>query len=141
MSTLIRILTWNAHGWANKFHLPNIQQLFQRYDILLISEAWVRHAVIPDLTPPNFTALYTAYPEPLQGRVNGGLIVYYRNNLTVKTLQHSAETWKPIIWISVANLIIAAAYLPHEHSNYLAHWEMDPIEELYSQADRYPYPP
>lgn len=133
----LRVLTWNAHGWAQKYHLPVIQRLFQDYDLLFISEAWIKHAVLPTITPPNFEAVYTSYPESLQGRVNGGLIVYHRTSIEARIIQFSKETWKPIVWVEVANLILAGAYLPHENSNYLTHWEIDPIEELYTQAERY----
>lgn len=93
----LNILSWNVHGWADLFHLPQTQQLFLTYDILIISETWTRHAQTPTLTPPNFTAKYSSYPEPDTGRISGGLMLYYRNNLKVSLLHYSPHTWHPII--------------------------------------------
>lgn len=137
MDLNLRILSWNARGWQNTYHLPHIQQLFQTYDILIIYETWMRHAQIPAYTPPGFLARYTSYPEPLQGRINGGLLFYYRDSLSPTFHHFPTEQWRPIVWVECYNLIIGAAYLPHEGSVYLTHWALEPIEELYQQAEAY----
>lgn len=138
---VINVLSWNAHGWRETYHLPQTQQLFDQYDILFIAESWTRHAYTPLLTPPNFVTKFTSYPEPPQGRISGGLILYHRTNLPVKIIHYNPISWKPIIWIEVGDLLLCGAYLPHENSNFLAHWELDPVEELLTMATRYKLSP
>lgn len=134
-NTSLSILAWNIHGLPNVYHQPLIEELFHAYDILFFSETWTRPAFFNGHTPHHFKALTSHYPDIHTGPARGGIALYYKADLKLTTIHHSTTSWKPIIWITVNDAIFGFAYLPPVNSNYLVHWELEPLETLMTTAE------
>ncbi|RPA70621.1 DNase I-like protein, partial [Ascobolus immersus RN42] len=135
--TALSIFAWNIHGLRDSYHDPYLTDSFAAYDILFLSETWVRATFHAAHTPPGFTVLSSNYPDQEVGPTRGGIALYYRSTLPVTTLFHAASTWKSTIWIRLHDAIFGFAYLPPTNSNFIPHWELEPLEHFLTQAEHY----
>lgn len=131
----MKFLHWNINGVHNKFLQDDVQKLFKKFDVVVLSET---HFNVRIKCPPGFT--YIARSKKIDSKTPRGGVAVFKNNSCDLEIEVLCQSLRDCVVCEIKNtdLIFVAAYIPPNNSVY---FDNIYFENLKMISERFLQPP
>ena len=127
----MKILSWNTNGLKNKLECPDTCTYFKSFDILCLSETWLRNHEEVNLSGYNY--YHVIRPRTNNARRNsGGISIFYKNHLHIEVLKDfvtDTHIWCTLPIKTDEHILLCTVYIPPENSDYANSCVFNQLEE------------
>lgn len=130
----LRVLYWNvSSNWRDKVIQRKIIRMVRKFDVVIISEPWIRAAEVGLVQLSGYSLYASLHPETNPAAAAyGGLLTYVADSVAhltrIRRLNH--PSWLDKIVFECSDVTFVASYIPPINSHVLRELEMDPMDSL-----------